>query len=268
MASIEFTESSLSGPQEFIVNSSGLLRRHGNVVSHVEATEISSVNLRHSPSRFDSARYCCEIALRNGQRLRVVSTSYVGPGSFKSLADDYRAFVFALHDETMRASSAHRVRFTGGAGWGRFALNVAAVLLALPVVLVVLVLAGAAMGVPGFLHLMAFLALLPLTGWWLWCNRPVTYDPAQIPERLLPPGAARIATEAVDTGPRRYRPVDFGPIAEPGDGSWSSAGGNTTHWADAARYADEANEKLAAGLIGPPADPPPQGEQPLRQSTS
>ena len=62
---------------------------------------------------------------------------------------------------------------------------------------------------------------------------------------------------------RRYRDEDFGPIAEPGDSSWSSAGGNTTHWADAERYAEEANQKLDAGLIAPPADPPPQGEQPL-----
>lgn len=58
---------------------------------------------------------------------------------------------------------------------------------------------------------------------------------------------------------------DFGPTAEPRDHSWCSVAGTTTHWADTTEYAAEANQKLKAGLIGPPLDPPPQGEQ-LRPS--
>ena len=167
--------------------------------------------------------------------------------------------MLALHHALL--PRAGEVRFGTGVSTSRYLFNLGCLLVMLPLLLGVLAMFGIAIGIPAVLHLVLIAVLLPFVWKWMRRNRPGTYDPRAIPVMLLP---AAVAAPAAPAGTRRYTPEDFGPIAEPGDQRWYGAAGTHTHWADAERYAREANEKLDQMLIGPPRDPPPQGEQPLR----
>ncbi len=169
------------------------------------------------------------------------------------------------------------MRFDCGVSTARYALNLGCLLVTLPMLFGVLALFGSAIGIPAVLHLLLIALLLPFAWKWLRRNRPGSYDPSAIPAALLPDASAAPADSApiprstaaagpwvLPAGTRRYRLEDFGPIAEPGDDSWYGVAATRTHWADAEEYARAANEKLEQNLIGPPRDPPPQGEQPLR----
>jgi hypothetical protein len=178
--------------------------------------------------------------------------------------------VLALHHALL--PRAGEVRFGTGVSTSRYLFNLGCLLVMLPLLLGVLAMFGIAIGIPAVLHLVLIVVLLPFVWRWMRRNRPGTYDPRAIPVMLLPAAvAAPVAVEApvgqeplAPAGARRYTPEDFGPIAEPGDQRWYGAAGTHTHWADAEQYAREANEKLDQKRIGPPRDPPPQGEQPLR----
>ncbi len=259
---------------------------------------ITGVRLWFSPTRFDAQRFCCEISGTTGISIVFQSTTCEGVGQFTPQADDYRTLVLDLHQ---RLASLHsHVNYLTGVSGIRYAINVGCLGIGLGgMALAILSFGAAALG-PGVIIPMALIAFYtPRTWHWLRRNRSKSYDPLAIPDDLLPPpdtiGKGTIAAgppplpasgkneppvsienqverfladpatngEQPPGGGRWYTLEDFGPIAEPGDNSWMSVAGTTTHWADATRYAEEANEKLKAGLIGPPLDPAPQGEQPL-----
>ena len=290
MTQYEFTSSAFSGASLFAVTDSGVALVNAGVTTVLPFADIAPVALAYEPSRVDLARYTCRITGRGGQVILVPSSTYRGIADFESQADAYRDVVFALHRALL--PRAPEVRFGSGVSASRYLLNIGCLLVSLPMLLGVLAIAGTAIGIPAVLHLVIIVALLPFVWKWMRRNRPGVYDPRAIPAALLPPAEARggqaaevlqpppapmaspraaqaaspVAPNApsVASGSRRYTAEDFGPIAEPGDQSWLGAAGYKTHWADAEQYAREANEKLDKNLIGPPLDPPPQGEQPLR----
>ncbi len=258
------TTSAFSGEARFSLGPGGITHEIGAVHNLLPLAEVASVALAYAPSRADLARYTCTVTGRRGHVVQLQSTSYRGIADFASQADAYRAFVLALHHALL--PRAGEVRFGTGVSASRYLLNLGCLLVMLPLLLGVLALFGTAIGIPAVLHLVLIVVLLPFVWKWMRRNRPGTYDPRAIPLALLPAAAAAPDGQvpAAPAGARRYTPEDFGPIAEPGDQRWYGAAGTHTHWADAERYAREANEKLDQNLIGPPRDPPPQGEQPLR----
>lgn len=278
----EFTASAFSGASLFAVTDSGVALVNGGVSTVLPFADIVGVALAYEPSRADLTRYTCRITGSGGQVILVPSSTYRGFADFESQAGAYRSVVLALHGALL--SHAVPVRFGSGVSASRYLLNIGCLLVSLPLFLGALSIAGTAIGIPAVLHLVIIVLLLPFVWKWMRRNRPGVYDPRAIPESLLPPpekrderaaassqhASAPVASSAaadaprVASGSRRYVAEDFGPIAEPGDPSWLGAAGHKTHWADAEQYAREANEKLDRNLIGPPRDPPPQGEQPLR----
>ena len=282
IAEYRCTTSVFSGEARFGLGPGGITHEIGTVRNVLPLAEVASVALAYEPSRADLARYTCTITGRRGHVVQLQSTSYRGVADFVSQADAYRAFVLALHRALL--PRAGEVRFGTGVSTSRYLLNLGCLLVSLPLLLGVLALFGTAIGIPAVLHLVLIAVLLPFVWKWMRRNRPGTYDPRALPDALLPAAvttpaaqvplppsptrsaqvAAPAAPPALPAGARRYTPEDFGPIAEPGDQRWYGAAGTHTHWADAERYAREANEKLDQNLIGPPRDPPPQGEQPLR----
>ncbi len=243
------------------------------------------VQLGFDPTRFDKNRYRCRLFMEDGAVLTIFSTTFKSLGNFEAQDVEYFKFIEALHDHLQRYGSG--VAFGGGVGGARYTLNAIAAVFGFVVFSLVLLIGGLAAGPLFFIPLILWIFLARAVWKWFAINRGEAYDPRKIPAKLLPDiGDAAIVTleaeapavtaassasatvmtatpTAVKPGTRRYRDEDFGPIAEPGDQSWYGVAGTKTHWADAERYAAEANAKLDAGLIGPPADPPPQGEQSL-----
>lgn len=277
---------------------SGISSVYGGNATVLPFERVTEVRLWFSPTRFDAQRFCCEIVGTPGISISFQSTTCEGLGQFVPQSTAYRALVKELHQRLAHQNPG--VNYVTGVSGLRYAVNIGCMGIGLGgMVLAILTFGIVTLG-PGAIIPLALIAFyLPRTWRWLRTNKRKNYDPLSIPDALLPPSEAdsEIATnheppvlptskesspslpidrelertlanpawsgEPPPGGGRWYNLEDFGPIAEPGDHSWMSVAGSTTHWADATQYAEEANDKLKAGLIGPPLDPPPQGEQPL-----
>jgi hypothetical protein len=67
-----------------------------DVVMRFPYRDIVGVRLSYAPSRVDSARYRCDLRMRSGQQLAILSTHYAGIADFEDRAATYAPFVRAL----------------------------------------------------------------------------------------------------------------------------------------------------------------------------
>ncbi|MBL8908894.1 MAG: hypothetical protein JNM20_19645 [Rhizobiales bacterium] len=166
------------------VGPDGLSWDGGDKKGHFPFSEIVSIRLSFTPTRFDFARYRCVVTRFNGWREAIVSTSYSGVGSFENRASAYAPFVRNL--VALAAKGNPGIRFEAGEShfkyWGSVALLVGAfTLLALvifsigfnPTWLIIVKLA-----------VIAFLFPVCLT--WMRKNRPRAFQPDAISPHLLP----------------------------------------------------------------------------------
>lgn len=151
---------------------------------HFDFNEIATIRLRWTGSRFDHARYACDVIRFNGWTETVVSTHYDGPARFSDRAASYRSFIDALVRRTAEANPA--CRFLAGSSVAGYALNLVAAAAGLLLLVVVLL----AIGLPITLLIAVKLALLaflvPLALRWLKQNRPRSFLPHAIPADVLP----------------------------------------------------------------------------------
>jgi len=147
-------------------------------------SEIVSIRLSFTPTRFDFARYCCVVKRFNGWRETIVSTSYAGIGSFEDRSSSYAAFVRRLVAEAARANPA--IRFEAGESrikyWGSIAILVGAFALLAVVVLSI----GLAPTWLVIAKLAVIAFLLPVGLLWTAKNRPRPFQPQEIPPQVLP----------------------------------------------------------------------------------
>jgi hypothetical protein len=67
-----------------------------DVVMLLPYRDIVGVRLSYAPSRFDPGRYRCDLTMRSGRRIAILSTHYAGIGDFEDRAATYAPFVRAL----------------------------------------------------------------------------------------------------------------------------------------------------------------------------
>ena len=91
------------------VGSDGLSWEAGEKRGHFDFSEITSIRLSYTPTRFDFARYRCTITRFNGWRENFTSTSYAGIGQFDDRAPAYGRFVRNLIAQASRANPAIRL---------------------------------------------------------------------------------------------------------------------------------------------------------------
>ena len=94
------------------VGPDGLSWDGGDKKGHFPFSEIVSIRLSYTPTRFDFARYRCVVTRFNGWREAIVSTSYAGIGSFEDRAPAYARFVRSLVAHAAKGNPA--IRFEAG----------------------------------------------------------------------------------------------------------------------------------------------------------
>ena len=67
-----------------------------DVVLRFPYRDIAGVRLSYAPSRADHARYRCDLRMRSGQQIAILSTHYAGIADFEDRAATYAPFVRAL----------------------------------------------------------------------------------------------------------------------------------------------------------------------------
>ena len=72
--------------------------------------DIVELRLSYAPSRVDDARYRCDVRMRSGQQIAIMSTHYVGFADFENRAASYVPFVRALVGRVARTNPAARFR--------------------------------------------------------------------------------------------------------------------------------------------------------------
>ena len=81
-----------------------------DVVLRFPYRDIVGVRLSYAPSRVDSARYRCDLRMRSGQQLAMLSTHYAGIADFEDRAATYAPFVRALIARVAAANPSARFR--------------------------------------------------------------------------------------------------------------------------------------------------------------
>jgi len=166
------------------VGPDGFSWKVGEKSGHFDFSEIASIRLSYTPTRFDFARYRCTVTRFNGWRENFTSTSYAGIGSFQDRAPGYARFVRALVAEAARANPA--IRFEAGESHFKYWANIAVLVGSL--VLLAIVLLAIGLNTTWFIvvKLMVIALLLPIGLRWIAKNRPNKFTPDAIPSDLLP----------------------------------------------------------------------------------
>jgi len=81
-----------------------------DVVMRFPYRDIVGVRLSYAPSRVDSARYRCDLTMRSGGTIAMLSTHYAGIADFEDRAATYAPFVRTLIAKVAAANPSARFR--------------------------------------------------------------------------------------------------------------------------------------------------------------
>jgi hypothetical protein len=146
---------------------------------------IAMIRLGFRPSNFGGRRFVAEIWPRSGAKIEIASSSFKSMVAMEDQGPEFRAFIGELHRRVAAAGGGCRFEagFAAWRWWPMFAVTVAAA-----AVLVYVAAMTIASGDRGTTLLIA--GFIVLFAWQMWPlvsrNRPERYDPASIPERVLP----------------------------------------------------------------------------------
>jgi hypothetical protein len=156
-----------------------------DVVLRFPYRDIVEVRLSYAPSRANAARYRCDLKMRSGQRVAIISTHYAGIADFEDRAATYVPFVRALIARVAAANPAARFR-SGATILGYLAQH-----LFLFAMFALLMFALAEFGVAyvsesSWVKLFVVLCFVPVLIAYARKNWPRPFKPEAIPKEVLP----------------------------------------------------------------------------------
>jgi hypothetical protein len=81
-----------------------------DVVMRFPYRDVVGLRLSYAPSRADHARYRCDLRMRSGQQVAILSTHYAGIGDFEDRAATYGPFMRSLIARVVAANPAASFR--------------------------------------------------------------------------------------------------------------------------------------------------------------
>ena len=147
--------------------------------------DIVGVRLSYAPSRADSARYRCDLTMRSGGKIAILSTHYAGFADFEDRAATYAPLVRALIARVAAANPS--ARFRSGKNpvtyWAEHLFLLAMVAL---LVFVLSVTGVAPLSESSWAKLMIVLGSIPLLLVYTRKNWPGRFKPDAVPKDVLP----------------------------------------------------------------------------------
>jgi hypothetical protein len=167
------------------VTDTALERSEQGGVTSYALTDVRAIRIAYDPTRIDKARHWCEVTLRSGLALRIVSTHFRGLADFEDRGRSYTAMVRALIGAIAKINAActfeagqRRIRYIG-----ELIFLGSAVMFLLAVLLF-----SAGLGVSEIvvIKLILIAAMLPTLRNYLRKNWPRPFTAAAIPDDALP----------------------------------------------------------------------------------
>jgi hypothetical protein len=156
-----------------------------DVVMRFPYRDIVGVRLSYAPSRVDSARYRCDLTMRSGGKIAILSTHYAGLADFEDRAATYAPFVRALIGKVAAANPS--ARFRSGKNpivyWAEHLFLLAMVAL---LVFVLSVTGFAPLSESSWAKFVIILGFVPLLVVYTRKNWPRGFKPDAIPKDVLP----------------------------------------------------------------------------------
>jgi hypothetical protein len=156
-----------------------------DVVMRFPYVDIVALRLSYAPSRADSARYRCDVRMRSGQQLAILSTHYAGIADFEDRAATYAPFVRALIARVAAANPS--ASFRSGKNPVTYWLEHIFLLAMVALLVFVLSVTGfAPLSESSWAKLFIILGFIPLLIAYTRKNWPRRFKPDAIPRDLLP----------------------------------------------------------------------------------
>jgi hypothetical protein len=148
---------------------------------------ICELRLCFDPTRADDTRHRCDIRLANRQKALFYSTHFVGFSEFEDRAASYTALVRELVARVARANPCCRFR-AGKRPIVYWTEHIVLLALAALLVFVLALVGGVAITDLFLVKLGVIVALIPVMIAYTRKNRPGSFDPKVLPEKVLPGG--------------------------------------------------------------------------------
>jgi hypothetical protein len=148
---------------------------------------IRELRLCFDPTRVDDTRHRCDVRLANRQKASFYSTHYVSVAEFEDRAATYTALVRELVARVASANPACRFR-AGKRPIVYWTEHVVLLALAALLVFVLALVGGVAITDLFLVKLAVIVAFIPVMISYTRKNRPGSFDPKAIPEKVLPGG--------------------------------------------------------------------------------
>jgi hypothetical protein len=156
-----------------------------DVVMRFPYRDIVGLRLSYAPSRVDHVRYRCDLRMRSGQQVAILSTHYAGIADFEDRAATYAPFVEALIARVAAANSA--ASFRSGRSPVAYWLEHAFLLAMIALLVLVLSVTGfAPLSESSWAKFFIILASIPLLIVYTRKNWPSRFKPDTIPKDVLP----------------------------------------------------------------------------------
>jgi hypothetical protein len=147
--------------------------------------EIVRLRLSYEPSRVDGERYRCDLRMRSGQQLVIMSTHYVGFADFENRAASYVPFVRALVARVAQENPA--ARFRSGKKLVTFwAEHIFLAMMVALLIFVLIAIGTSSLSDSSWSKLWMILGSIPLLIAYTRKNRPRPFKPDAIPQDVMP----------------------------------------------------------------------------------
>lgn len=183
--SYAYKASLVGSAMTFELTADGLAWRVGRKSGVWPYQDIAAIRLSYRPVSMQSRRFRADIVSRTGERVVLLSTSWQTVALVAPQDQEYRAFIFALHQRL--AAAGGDVTLTGGLGPRTYAVSVAFLAVVIIALAGLLARAVATAQYGGMLFIVGFAALF---GWqiggFIRRNKPRRYSFDALPLGLLP----------------------------------------------------------------------------------
>ncbi len=178
-----YRKSLFSKQQTFSLEENALSIEQEAVVTAVPYKDIDSIRLMYMPDRMRPHNFLCTIT-SGDKKFSFLSNSYISLANFKEDKEGYRSFVSALIKKVQKANPS--VLLLSGRPKHMYWISIVAILFTLCGLAALAYYIGNQFSASSWIKYLLILLLMPMALSYIQRNKPGTFTPDDIPEKLLP----------------------------------------------------------------------------------